>query len=212
MRSDQETLFSRIVLVGDSSVGKTSILNQLSDHRFNESEKSTIGAAHQILIEELENGQKLELQIWDTAGQEVFRSLGPIYYRSANAAIAVIDQTSRDSFVHIDSWITSFQNIAGTDTTVMILANKMDLVREMREHNENDNDDVADKSCIVEFAEVQKYANDNKYIAFQTSAKTGEGIREMFKRLVSVLVENGQVKKPKQIEARREVNSNKTCC
>lgn len=153
----------RVVTIGDSSVGKTSIINQLVNQKFNDSEQSTIGAMFVIHVEEIEN-TRIEMQIWDTAGQEKFRSLGPIYYRNADAAVVVFDTTQQISFKHLDSWIDAFTEVAGTEAVIIIAGNKSDIIDENEVTNEM----------------AQKYANENGYAYFPTSALTGSGIQEMF--------------------------------
>ena len=116
-----------------------------------------------IHVEEIEN-TRIEMQIWDTAGQEKFRSLGPIYYRNADAAVVVFDTTQQISFKHLDSWIDAFTEVAGTEAVITIAGNKCDIVDE----NEVTND------------MAQKYAEENGYSYFPTSALKGDGIQEMF--------------------------------
>lgn len=163
----------RVVVVGDSSVGKTSILNQLTEHTFNPYEQSTVGSNYQIFAEEV-NNTRVEMQIWDTAGQERFRSLGPIYFRNAAAAVAVYDQTARASFAHLDRWIHDVTEIAGPSTIIVIAANKTDM------------DDLFE----VPFAEAEAWAKSKGYIIMQTSAKHGIGIRQLFSRLAEEIVHN----------------------
>lgn len=110
----------RVVTIGETSVGKTSIITQLVKKSFNPNEKSTVGAMFVVYNQKLDtstlkdelnnvnnNGGEVvvEMQIWDTAGQERFRSLGPIYYRGAEAAVVVFDFTSLNSFERLQSWI-----------------------------------------------------------------------------------------------------------
>ena len=167
------TISFRVCVIGDSSVGKTAILNQLIDHTFRPHEPPTINANYQIYIEEMDDMQ-VELQIWDTAGQEKFRSLGPIYFRNAAGAIAVYDQTQRSSFEHLDRWIREFTAVAGPGTTVVIAGNKSDL----------------SELIEVSFTEAEEWANERNLVIKQTSAKTGEGIQPLFSLLAQELVKN----------------------
>ena len=175
MIADSDSYHCRVVLIGDASVGKTSILSQLIDHKFDPNEQSTVGANYQIFIEDFE-GQKVEMQIWDTAGQEKFRALGPIYFRNAMGALVVYDQTNKISYENMPNWINSFKDIAGHNSIIFIVANKADLVDEIR----------------VPFSKAQKFAEDNDYQAFETSAKTGKGIPEMFHKLAKTILEERQ--------------------
>ncbi len=119
---------SKIVLIGDSGVGKSSILQRYimnvncdmpSIDTFNRLE-STIGAAYYTL--QLERNK---LQIWDTAGQERFRSICPIYFRGSSGCICTFDVTNRDSFDNIDYWIGSYRNVI-SNSNILLLANKTD--------------------------------------------------------------------------------------
>jgi small GTP-binding protein len=161
---------ARVVVVGDSSVGKTSLLNRLIEHRFNEMELNTIGANFQI-YSEVVDGAKLGLQIWDTAGQEKFRSLGPIYFRKAQGALVVFALSAHKSFEAIDNWISTFTDVAGRDAVIVLVGNKSDLIE--REVSE---------------AEAQKWAQERNIAFFETSAKTGQGVAEPFRYLARQLM------------------------
>ncbi|KAH0791352.1 small GTP-binding protein [Histomonas meleagridis] len=172
----------RVVLIGDTSVGKTCLLGQLIDNKFDPAEQSTVGANYQIFNEEID-GYKVEVQIWDTAGQEKFKSLGPIYFRNALGALAVYDITNKNTFEHLEDWIKSFTDIAGNESTVFIVANKSDLVQEQE----------------VEFTDAKNYANQRGYKAFETSAKTGQGVQELFSDLAkTILLTHRVTKEPRQ--------------
>ena len=182
----------RVVTIGETSVGKTSIITQLVKKSFNPNEKSTIGAMFVVYNQKLDasvlkidpnnigiNGDVVvEMQIWDTAGQERFRSLGPIYYRGAEAAVVVFDFTSQNSFERLQSWITAFQDVAGTETIIFIVGNKIDL-----------------KDKIQVSAETaQNWAEERGFKFFSTSALTGEGVEEVFRQLSNDIYVNSHKK------------------
>ncbi|OHT10008.1 small GTP-binding protein [Tritrichomonas foetus] len=177
MIADSDSFHCRVVLIGDASVGKTCILSQLVDHKFDPNEQSTVGANYQIFIEDFD-GQKVEIQIWDTAGQEKFKSLGPIYFRNATGALVVFDQTNRLSFDHLTDWVTSFTDVAGLETTIFIVANKSDMISEIQ----------------VPFSEALQYAKEHNCQAFETSAMTGKGIPEMFTELARTVLKKRQTR------------------
>jgi small GTP-binding protein len=162
MRPEIGALRWRVVLVGDMSVGKTSLLTQLVDHHFDFHQEATVGANYQIYVTEIES-QKIELQVWDTAGQERYRSLGPIYYRNALGAVVVYDVTFRASFASVPQWIEAFQNIAGVGATIAIVGNKCDKAQ--REVTTTDGRD---------------YAAERGFLFFEVSAMTGERVEAMF--------------------------------
>ncbi|OHT08441.1 small GTP-binding protein [Tritrichomonas foetus] len=159
---DQSALF-RVVMIGDSSVGKTSLINKLVYDKFNQQEPSTVGAMFVLHTEALEK-ERVEMQIWDTAGQEKFRSLGPIYYRNADAAVVVFDFTQKSSFHNLDSWIDSFTDVVGTEAIIIVAGNKSDLPPDP---------EVSEESA-------KAWAEQNNFHFFSTSAMTGKGIHEVF--------------------------------
>ena len=184
----------RVVVIGDASVGKTSILNQLVDHSFQEHEQSTVGANYQLFVQEID-GVKIEIQIWDTAGEEKFRSLGPIYFRNSLGAVVVYDVTSRKSFQDLESWVNSFQEVAGPETIITIVGNKIDKI------------DIA-----VSTEEAAKWADQRGFEHFRTSAKTGEGIRETFRQVaVRLLKSRVQKGRNKKIDLKGEVRNQDGC-
>lgn len=153
----------RTVMIGDTSVGKTSIITQLTQHRFHENEKSTVGAMF-VLHQERVDGVAIDMQIWDTAGQEKFKSLGPIYYRGAVAGIVVFDWTSESSFTNVSEWIRAFSESAENDASIILVGNKSDLTEEF----------------CVDSGEVERFAEEHGYRLYRTSAYSGQGIKELF--------------------------------
>lgn len=162
---------SRVVAIGDSNVGKTSILNRLANDNFDPNVMQNVCANYQIYIQQYQD-VKIELQIWDTAGQERFRSLGNIYYRNADAAIAVYDHTCKKSFEKLETWIKDFTDIAGVNTVILVIANKKDLTE-----------------SEVSYQEAVAWAKSKNYIIGEASAKTGEGIKEIFSKLAKNVLE-----------------------
>lgn len=188
----------RLVLIGDSSVGKTCILAQLIDHKFSQNEAATVGANSQIYFECISKDKKecrVEIQIWDTAGQEKFRSLGPIYFRNASAALAVFDMTNKKSFDNLDGWIKPFRDVAGENAKVYVVANKSDLTDEIQ----------------VPFSEAQLYAEKQGFAVYETSAKTGKNIQKMFYDIANefVNIKNSNSFPIQKVEPQPEQNS---CC
>lgn len=155
----------KVVLVGDSQVGKTSILHTFMKGEFEENQKNTVGSVFHQLVRRV-NNRNIVIQVWDTAGQERYKSLGPIYYRHAVAAIAVFDLTMPDWKKSVEGWIIHVKR--NTDNPVfMLVGNKVDLKRP----------DEEELQAIATFAE--------KYEAeyYLTSAKTSEGLKELFDTL-----------------------------
>jgi small GTP-binding protein len=159
-----EPMPMKVVLVGDTQVGKTCIVTRLVSGTFRPSMPATIGAAFQT--HSLSTPQGITtLQIWDTAGQERYRALAPMYYRSAEVAILVYDVTSTESFEGMQQWVTELSEKAPSFLKVAIVGNKIDLT----------DDRTVAQGMGKAFAEqhgVKVYA--------EVSAKTGDGIVNLF--------------------------------
>ncbi|SMN19285.1 similar to Saccharomyces cerevisiae YKR014C YPT52 Rab family GTPase, similar to Ypt51p and Ypt53p and to mammalian rab5 [Maudiozyma saulgeensis] len=176
----------KLVLLGDSSVGKSSIVNRFVKDSFDEFRESTIGAAflsQTVTINDNDSDVAQEItvkfEIWDTAGQERYKSLAPMYYRNANAALVVYDITQADSLEKARSWVQELKNKVDDDSLVIYLVgNKIDLVS-------NNNDDQ-DKRA-VERSVAETYAEENNLLFSEVSAKTGEGIKQVFQSIAENL-------------------------
>jgi small GTP-binding protein len=166
-----QSIHARVVVIGDSTVGKTSLLNSIISRHFNQYECPTVVSNFHIYTGDVK-GTNVELQIWDTAGQEKFRSLGPIYYRNSIAAIVVYDCTARPTFEHLSRWIEEFMETAGSQTAIAIAGNKIDLVDKIE----------------VTWPEAQDWARTQGYIVGQTSAQTGQGVDVLFNELVGAII------------------------
>ncbi|KAK8882106.1 hypothetical protein M9Y10_044746 [Tritrichomonas musculus] len=162
----------KVVIIGSVAVGKTSITNRIQYNQFEEEYQATIGAGYTPYKTSF-NGKDVELQIWDTAGMERYKSLGPIYYRDAVAAIIVYDQTDQESANAIKTWYEAFRSTVKTQAVIIIVGNKDDL----------DNKIVANEP-------IKKWAEENGFGFLLTSAKTGSNITELFRELVKRLVES----------------------
>lgn len=159
----------RIVLIGDPAVGKTSIVNRLHNGVFSPEEQPTIGSTFINYTVPLEN-ESANLQIWDTAGEEQYRSVGPIYYKRAQAAIIVYDVTIKETFTNLSYWITEFKNASKCQNDdIFIVGNKVDLI----EHRQ------------VEHESGNQFASTNGFNYLETSAKTGEGVVPLFQSIAN---------------------------
>ena len=161
----EEILKYKLIFLGDQSVGKSCILNRFMNDAFNEEYQATIGLDFQskdVLIE----GQKIHLLLYDTAGQEKFRSLIPMYTRDANIILFVYDISCRDSFLHLTDWIKESSN-AKVDKIIFALAG-----------NKNDLEDKRE----ISYEEGKKFAEEHNYIFQEISAKTSDGFSELFNK------------------------------
>lgn len=176
MNFENSSHIFRVVTLGDSSVGKTSIINRLVNKEFNTVEQSTIGATFLLHEEEIDD-YKIEMQIWDTAGQEKYRSLSPIYCHGAAAALVTFDITKRESFETLETWSNLVTEVSKADTIIFIVANKIDLM-DQAEVNEE---------------EMNEWARSRGYKLAKTSAKTGQGIPELFRQVAEEIVNHGYI-------------------
>ena len=155
----------KIILIGNSGVGKSSILQRYIQKVFQESFASTIGV--DFFMKSINIGDKsIKLQLWDTAGTEKFRSITTGYYRGADAAFVVFDLSSKSSFKNLNEWIESYYKYSNPDVekNVILIGNKSDLI---------DKREVAKE-------EIEKFIKDNNINYFETSAKDGKNIDECF--------------------------------
>ena len=181
----------KIILIGCSSVGKSSILQRYIQKIFNNSYSCTIGV--DFFMKSIDVGDKsIKLQLWDTAGTEKFRSITTGYYRGANAAFVVFDLTSKPSFDCLNEWIENYYKYSNPEEekNVVLIGNKSDLV---------------DKREVTE-EEIEKFAKDNHIMYFETSAKDGKNIDECFYFIAEKLVKQYENKDNK--ENRNDVINN----
>jgi len=160
----------KLVLLGESSVGKSSIVLRMVRHEWTENQHPTIGASFFKLT--VPGDQPVHLDIWDTAGQERYRSLASMYYRGASAAIVVYDLTSAESFERAKFWIKELLANGNGDIVIGLTGNKLDLAAERRK---------------VPLEVAKKYAEETDIILHETSAKTGENINLLLEDMVAKL-------------------------
>jgi len=160
---------AKIVLLGETSVGKSSIVQSYCQNKFSTSHEVTIGGSYFQQNITLSNGQSLKAHIWDTGGSERFRAMLPIYYRDAKAAIVVYDISQEKSFNGVRYWVDELGKKCDMEKLVIALAaNKCDLEESQRKITKETG---------------QKYASENNMIFAETSAKTGDGINDLIKKL-----------------------------
>jgi Ras-related protein Rab-2A len=160
----------KIIIVGDSAVGKSCILNQFVQNYFNPHHDFTVGVEFGARILTMQNGDKIKLQIWDTAGQEVYLSIIKSYFKGANGAILCYDITRYDTFNHIIHWLDQVKQEAKQDCKLILIGTKCDLEHK-REVSVKDGQELAAK-YNMEF--------------FETSSKTKVNIEECFTKLTTI--------------------------
>lgn len=157
----------KIVLLGDSSVGKTSLVHRFISRSFDPHLVNTIGAAF-ISKEHTSNNKTVRLEIWDTAGQERYKSLTPMYYRSAKVALVCFDiSTAQGSFERAQYWVDQLAILGPSDIRITIVGNKRDLAPD------------------ADLLAIEKYCSDRDLPLVLTSAKDGTGVEELFNTIVA---------------------------
>ncbi|XP_042213795.1 ras-related protein RabJ-like [Homarus americanus] len=158
-----KTIAVKVVVLGSQGVGKTSLVTRYETKSFHRKSSSTIGASFSnvdILLE----GTKVKMQVWDTAGQERFRSMAPMYYRGANAALLIFDLSNYVTFTDIQSWVSELKSRVGEGLMLVLVGNKQDLVDDR----------------VVKNATAQDYADSIGATFLETSALDNTGVQEMF--------------------------------
>jgi len=164
---DSDILIAKVILIGDSSVGKTSILFRYMQNEFLQSPNLTLGLELSIKKLQLENNESIVLNIWDSAGQEKYRSLTYHFYRGVNGIILVFDVTNKDTFKNLTSWLNQINKHAPENVDIVLVGNKSD----------DENEENSPWKNNEELINILKKYGLNY---FETSAKTGKNINKMF--------------------------------
>ena len=205
---DKNDYVFKLVLVGDSGVGKSCILHQFIYNRFRKNTTQTIGVDFSAKNVHIDN-QEIKLQIWDTAGQEKFRSVARSYYRGAIGIIIVYDITKVESFQHIATWLADARNAARSECSVCVVGNKGDL----------------EDQRVVRTEDGKLFCTENNLLFFECSALTGDNIyeifneisRHIFNKIESGIIEPNSVissfaKEMKKVNKLNEENNNGDRC
>lgn len=164
---------TKLLMIGDSGVGKTCLLLSFTTDEFDSDSRSTIGVDLKVKIMNVKN-QKVKLTIWDTAGQEQFRTLTSAYYRGAHGVVLVYDVTRAETFRNIREWLKEVEIFSTKENVVKALVgNKIDL-----------------SAREVEREEGRQFAEDHGMLFFESSAKTQEGVQQAFQELVFKILDN----------------------
>lgn len=165
----------KYIIIGDTSVGKSCILLQFTDKRFQSVHDITIGVEFGARVVKI-GGEDVKLQIWDTAGQESFRSITRSYYRGAAGALLVYDITRRETFDHLLVWLEDARQHSSQNMVIILCGNKADL-----EHKR-----------AVSRKEGERFAAEHGLLFLETSAKTAENVEEAFFRSANIINDNIQ--------------------
>ena len=191
----------KIVLIGDTSVGKSCLLTRFADDQFTDNYVTTIGVDFRfktmIVMDKI-----VKVQVWDTAGQERYRSITNAYYRGAEGILIVFDLTNKESFKNIENWINEVTVFTGSDVIFMCLGNKSDLKKEISKNS------------------IEDFKKKSKLEIFNVSAKTGDGVEDAFTHIIELLIKKNMDKKGTNainLNSNKDNNINKekkndSCC
>jgi len=188
---DGKYLLYKVVVIGDSSVGKTCIWSRFTRNEFISNSKPTIGVDFGHGEVTLDDGTKVKVQIWDTAGQDRFRALTKGYYRGACAALIVYDVTKAPSFKNVEKWLSELQsNVTDKQIVKMLVGNKSDL--------------KTDREVSTE--DARQFSKQHELLFIETSALDGSNIKEAFQQLVQAAHELQKSQPPPPSEPKTTVN------
>ena len=196
-----DELVYKVLLLGDSSVGKTCFLLRYCDKSFQEAHLSTIGLDYRLKSMTLQNDKNIKLQIWDTAGQDRFRAITKNYYKGANGIILIYDVTNKQSYENVKNWLTQIKEEANPNVIIYLAGNKIDVEEEQR---------------VITTEDGQKIADEYKLPFKETSAKNGINVNEIFQELVEKIDETFSKLEVPKGEQKNKVSTGgkrrKGCC
>jgi len=170
---EQEPPLYKLLLLGDSTVGKTCFLLRYTDDTFLDMHMATIGLDYRLKTLILDDHKIVKIQLWDTAGQDKFRAITRNYYKGARGIILIYDVTNVKSYENIKKWINEIKEEISEKVSIVLIANKIDNIAERKISKE----------------QGEKLAKDYDVAFFESSAKTGQGVNESVLYLVQKIVE-----------------------
>lgn len=191
----------KILILGDSKVGKSCFLTRYADNTYKEDYLSTIGMDYKIKNYELEDGRIIKLYIWDTAGQDKFRSITSNFYKGADGIILIYDITDRKTFNSVRNWINNIQEEAPDKVALVLAGNKVD----------------DEKNREVQESQGKKIADEYSLPFFECSAKSDINVTQTFDALIKKVVQiNPKNKEGQKLKQNRNNGKNedekKKCC
>jgi len=161
--TEEDAQHFKLIFLGDQYVGKSSILNRFYQDKFEQDYQATIGLDFHSKNVSI-NNVPVRLLLYDTAGQEKFKSLIPMYIRDANIILVVYDITNKDSFIHTEHWVNETKDLKREDAIFVLVGNKIDL----------------EENRIVSTKEAEDFATEKGFLFYEVSAKTGEKVEDLF--------------------------------
>ena len=192
---EEEPPLYKILLLGDSTVGKTCFLLRYTDDTFLDLHMATIGLDYRLKTMILDDQKMVKVQLWDTAGQDKFRAITRNYYKGARGIILIYDVTNIKSYENIKKWINEIKDEISDKVTIILIGNKIDNVVQRKITKE----------------QGEKLASDYNVAFFETSAKTGEGINESVLYLVKKIMETDPEVKSRGKNLKIKTKTKKCC-
>jgi len=199
MQNKKRPLEVKIITLGDSHVGKSSLIFKFIEDTFSSSYMSTVGFDLKFKTIKI-NDEEIKVMIFDTAGQERFRSLASNYIRKANGILLVYDISDKNTFLNIENWMTSIKEESSDTIPIILIGNKCDL----------------DEQRKIQKEEGEQFANNNNLKFFETSCKDGDNVENCFIELTKQIIER---KKEKQFNPNtqklvniKDKKKEKDCC
>lgn len=189
---DYQRYMFKIILLGNIAVGKTCLLSYFVDNVFRTEYTCTVGVDFKVKTVSIEPDKKIDLQIWDTSGEERFKTITKQYYRDASGILIVFDVTNEKSFLDVANWIEDIKNYSKLNVSIVLVGNKCDL----------ENQRVVSREKALEFANK----NDLKY--YETSAKTGTKVGSMFEELALIMVNKFDLEEAVKKQSMEDEKSN----
>lgn len=228
----------KIITIGDSAVGKTCFLRRFIYDNYTDTQISTVAADY--MSKTINVGkQKVLLQIWDTSGQEVFRSIVSSYYKGAVGAIFVFDLKSQISFDNLNLWLHNVKELAEPNCVFILIGNKLDLCpperhqkskekigsdntndennKEQEQEPGKDDNEKELENLFIAKEKAEEYAKANSMQYFEVSAKTGENVQNAFNALISKIEKNlndgsYEMVSPDIVDFQNEETEKSSCC
>lgn len=198
---DETNKAIKFIIIGDMGVGKTCILNRFAKDEFTKEYVTTIGVS--FISKDIDFGEgKLVLHIWDTAGQEIYRSVTRSYYRNSACALIIYDITSKSSFESVESWLHDVKANAPDYCKIFLVGNKLDL----------------ESNRVITEEEGRKFADENNIKFYETSAATGQNVNQLFLEGASDAANpHGSDKNPSELNNLKDIKPGKesksfNCC
>ena len=190
----------KFIIVGNSAVGKSCLLLRFDEDRFQPIHDMTVGVTFSIKMVHID-GQDVKVQIWDTAGQEIFRSITRSYYRDSACAFIVYDITDQTSFNKVEDWIHDVRNLAPSDCLLVLVGNKLDL----------------ESQRVIKTDQAQELADKHGIMFFETSAQSGQNVETLFSDCVSAVYQRAKAIQGENSPPQTSLNSPKQpekdqCC